>query len=162
MLLGDPYKFSIYFKSIQEWNLDETFCNGLLFFFVDGNYFPKKVNTATLKCEIPPLKEKLMNLTINERLYSMEKGQAFKEIYNITFPENWDVGNDYRYDISPQVFWDNHCFVFAVSDGVNVRILASSLNYVAENSRHELEAINVSESYITIEEVNIIASKLNI
>lgn len=135
MVIGNPYKFSIFTKTIKEWNMDESFCNGILLFCVNGNIFPKKVVTATLKCEIPSLKDRLMNLTIDEELYNMPKDKAFAEIYNITFPENIDVYNDYRFDISPLSFSDCDCFVFAVSNGEKARIMAAKLNYIMSNSK---------------------------
>lgn len=162
MIIGNPYKFSIFTKTIKEWNIDETFCNGILLFCVDGNIFPKEIVTATLKCEIQPLKEKLMNITINEELYNMQKDKAFTEIYNITFPENTDVYNDYRFDISPPSFSDCDCYVFAISNGKKVRIMAAKLNYIIKDSRYELNNINVSETFITTDDLNEIISELDI
>ena len=52
MILGNPYKFSVFISTIKEWNIDNEFCNGVLLFCIDGNIFPKKIVTATLKCEI--------------------------------------------------------------------------------------------------------------
>lgn len=66
MIIGNPYEFSIFTKTIKEWNMNDTFFNGILIFCVDGNIFPKEVVTATLKCEIPSLKDRLMNLTIDD------------------------------------------------------------------------------------------------
>ena len=94
MILGNPYKFSVFISTIKEWNIDNEFCNGVLLFCIDGNIFPKKIVTATLKCEIQLLKEKLRNLITNERLYNMQRDKAFAEIYNITFPEDISIDND--------------------------------------------------------------------
>ena len=85
MILGNPYKFSVFISTIKEWNIDNEFCNGVLLFCIEGNIFPKKIVTATLKYEIQLLKEKLRNLITNERLYNMQRDKAFAEIYNITF-----------------------------------------------------------------------------
>ncbi len=84
----------------------------------------------------------------------MQKDKAFIEIYNITFPYDINIDNDYRFDISPQSFADNDCFVFAVSNGEQVRIMASKLDYIVEDSRHDLKGINVSETFIDISEIN--------
>lgn len=162
MILGNPYKFSIIIDIINEWNIDGAFCNGVLLFCIDGNIFPKEVVTATLKCEVQLLKDNLKNLTIDEELYNMQKDKAFIEIYNITFPSDIDIDNDYRFDISPQSFSDCHCFIFAVSNGKQIRILASKLNYIIEDSRHEFEDINVSETFIDISELNKIISEIDI
>ena len=51
--------------------------------------------------------------------------EAFIKIYNLRFPEDWDVDEDYRFDISPVAFSDNNCLIFAVSNGSMVRVLAT-------------------------------------
>lgn len=161
MIIGDPYKFSIITSGIKEWNIDDAFCNGILLFCVDGNLFPKEIVTATLKCELRILKEKLMNLTVNEELYNMQKDKAFIQIYNLTFPEDYEVDNDYRFDISPLSLADNNCYVFAVSNGECVRILADKLNYIIEESSHDLNDISVSEAFVTISELEKMIEKLD-
>ena len=161
-MLGDLYKFSIIINTIDEWNIDETWCNGILLFCVDGDFYPKEVISATLKSEVPLLKKNLKNLTIDEELYNMQKDKAFVEIYNITFPSDTDIDNDYRFDISPLSFSDNHCFVFAISNGKQVRIMASKLNYIIKDSRHDLKSINVSETFIEISELNKIILDIDI
>ena len=162
MVLGDPYEFSIFIQTIEEWNINDSFCNGILFFGINGDIYPKEIVSATLKYEIPVLEENLLNITIDNELYYMQKEKAYKKIYNITFPEDIDIGNDYRYEISPTIFSDNDYYIFAVSNGERVRILASKLNYIIEESRHELENIDISEVFIDIEYLNKIISKLKI
>lgn len=154
MIIGDPYKFSIIIDAVNEWNVDDAFDNGILIFCIGGQYFPREVITATLKSEVHFLKEKLKNLTINEELYNMQKDMAFIEIYKITFPYEVDIDNDYSFDISPQSFADNDSFVFAVSNGEKVRIMASKLNYIEEDSTYDLKGINVSETFIDISEID--------
>ena len=75
-------------KTIKEWKEDETFCNGVLLLCVDGSIFPKEILTATLNSEINPLKKSLEEITIHNELFNMEKGEAFKQIYDMTFPED--------------------------------------------------------------------------
>lgn len=162
MILGNPYKFSVFISTIKEWNIDNEFCNGVLLFCIDGNIFPKKIVTATLKCEILLLKEKLKNLITNERLYNMRRDKAFAEIYNITFPEDISIDNDYRFDITPESFGDENCYVFAVSNGNEVRIMATKMNYNVEESRHELNNVDINETFIEIEDLNQIVSQLDI
>ena len=162
MILGNPYKFSVFISTIKEWNIDNEFCNGVLLFCIDGDIFPKKIVTATIKCEIQLLKEKLRNLITNERLYNMQRDKAFAEIYNITFPEDISIDNDYRFDITPESFADENCYVFAVSNGKEVRIMATKLNYIVEESRHELSNVDISETFIEIEDLNQIISQLEI
>lgn len=66
MILGNPYNFSVFISTIKEWNVDNEFFNGVLLFSINGNIFPEKIVTATLKCEVRLLKEKLKNLVTNE------------------------------------------------------------------------------------------------
>lgn len=122
MIIGDPYKFAILSGVINEWNMDDTFCNGVLLFCVNGDIYPKEVVTATLRCEIKYLKQKLKKLMTDKRLYAMPSQQAFAEIYGITFPEDIDSDNEDCFDITPASLSDHNCFVFAVCDGVNVRV----------------------------------------
>ena len=131
-MIGNPYKFSIIIDTINEWNIDESFCNGILLFCVNGNLFPNEIFTATLKCEVPILKEKLKNLSVDKKLYDLPKDKAFAEIYNITYPSDWDMGNDYRFDITPSSLSDRDYFIFAISNGKKVRIMASKMNYIIE------------------------------
>ena len=133
MIIGDPYKFAILSGVINEWNIDDTFCNGVLLFCVNGDIYPKEVVTATLRCEMEYLKQKLRNLTTDKRLYTLPPQQAFAEIYGITFPEDMDSDNEDCFDITPASLSDHNCFVFAVCNGVNVRVLASELAYEMEN-----------------------------
>ena len=162
MLLGNPYKFAVITKTIKEWNVDKTFCNGVLLFCVDGNIFPKEVLTATLNSELNPLKEKLENIAINVEIFNMEKEAAFKQIYNVTFPEDINLDNDYQFDITPLSFPEDNCYIFAVSDGTQVRILAAKLKYIKEKSRHMLKNININEVFISAQELKEIAKALKI
>ena len=141
MIIGDPYKFAILSGVINEWNIDDTFCNGVLLFCVNGDIYPKEVVTATLRCEIEYLKQKLRSLAIDKRLYALPPQQAFAEIYSITFPEDTDSDNEDCFDITPASLSDHNCFVFAVCNGVNVRVLASELAYEMENGRHKYQNI---------------------
>lgn len=161
MILGNPYKFAVLIDPVEGWNTDDTFCNGILFLCVNGNIYPKEIETATLRYEVELLKHNLSKLATNQRLYDLPPQQAFMEIYNITFPENVDVDNDYRFDISPTSLADNNYFVFAVCDSTNVRILASKLDYELENSRHRLQDISVNEAIITATELKEIISSLD-
>ena len=160
MIIGDPYKFAILSGVINEWNIDDTFCNGVLLFCVNGDIYPKEVVTATLRCEIEYLKQKLRNITTDKRLYILPPQQAFAEIYGITFPEDMDSDNGDCFDITPASLSDHNCFVFAVCDGVNIRILASELAYERENSRHRLENIIISEIFLTVGELREIIAVL--
>ena len=66
-------------KNIFDLPIDNEFCNGILLFCVDGDFFPKRIVTATLKCEIQPLKEKLMNLVVDESEIDKLRSQVFAQ-----------------------------------------------------------------------------------
>jgi hypothetical protein len=160
-IIGDPYKFSIFVNLIKKWSSEDfTWCNGVLLFCIDGELFPKIVTTATLNCEITPLKEKFKNIPINKKLYRMENEKAFIEMYHTRHPENIDGYIDSQYDISPVEFLDHNNYVFGVSDGKNIRIMASKMKYIKKYSRHNLKNINIIETFISKDELNKIILKL--
>lgn len=148
MIIGDPYSFAILAKKINSWNTDSTFNNGILLFYVNGELYPKEIINTTLSSELYNVNQAFDNIKINTELYYAEKNIAYKKIYDITYPENWDLDNDYSYDITPQSFSDQNYYIFAVSNGKKIRILASKLDYDFEISRHNFININISEIYI--------------
>ncbi|MDR2940850.1 MAG: immunity 42 family protein [Clostridiales bacterium] len=170
MIIGNPYQFSIFVKIIKEWNIDESsFHNGVLIFCVDGELFPQQVLTATLSYEVPSLKEKLMDIAIDTKLFEMEKENAFIDMYNTTFPKwgpDWDnegdINNDYRYFLSPTVLSDFGCQVYAVSNGKQIRVMAAKLEYIIEGSTHALNGLEISETFITYDYLNKIIQELDI
>lgn len=162
MILGDPYKFAIIIKVVEEWNVDETFCNGILLFCVNGNIFPQEVLTATLNSEIKPMKENLKKIAISNEIFNLEKEEAFKKIYNMTFPEDFNVDNDYQFDITPLSFADDNCYIFAVSNDTRIRILAAKLKYAVEISKHLLENADIEETFLSVQEMEKIAEALRI
>lgn len=161
MIVGNPDVFSIMFDVVDEWNYDTTFNNGLLFMSIDGKIFLSELTTATLNLELPQLIENLKNPSENKEIFHMEKNEAFTHIYGLTFPSDWDVSNDYSYDITPNEFGDHDCCVFMVSSEDKIRILAASkLQYIKEESTHDLQDINVAETYISNEELEKMVGKL--
>ena len=164
MILGNPDKFAIIMEVVSDWNIDQSFNNGVLIFSVDGKVFPKKeIVNATLNSELPYLKECMRNVGIDERLFGLPKDEAFSEIYSLRSPEDLNIDSDYRYDISPISFADDDCLIFAVSNGTEIRILASSeLKYIKAESRYSLDNIEISEAYVSVVEFNEILSKLNV
>lgn len=162
MVVGNPDIFSIMFDVVDEWNNDTTFNNGLLFMSIDGKIFLSELTTATLNVELPQLIENLKNPAENKKIFHMEKKEAFTHIYRLTFPGDWDMNNDYSYDITPNEFGDRDCYVFMVSNEDKIRILAASeLQYIKEESTHNLQDINVAETYLSKEELEGMVEKLS-
>lgn len=162
MVLGNPDKFAVLTEIIKEWNIDDTFWNGLLLFWVNGVLYPKETITESLRREVLILKEHLAKLAADKYLYRLPALQAFIEIYNITFPEDDRLDNDYRFIISPDLMSDNGYFIFAVRNGAGIRILASRLNYETCNSRYNLQDITINETFITDSELDIIIKGLEL
>ena len=121
MVIGNPYKFSIMVDVVDEWNMDNTFNNGLLFMGIDGRLFLSKITNTALNAELFQLIKNLKRSKKNEEIFKMEKEQAFVYIYNLTYPTDWNTDNDYTYTITPYEFEDNNSFVFMVSNGERIR-----------------------------------------
>lgn len=62
---------------VDEWNMDNTFNNGLLFMGIDGKLFLLEITTSTLNCELFRLIENLKNPQKNENIFQMEKKLEF-------------------------------------------------------------------------------------
>lgn len=158
MVLGNPYVFSIVLDVVDKWNSKDSysFYNGILAFCIGGEIFPRKMLCATLGSEVPNLVEQFSKIPVNEILFDMKKEEAFLKIYYITYPDDIDIDidNDYSYDITPYCFGDINSYVFAVSNGQQVRILASSLEHGLEDN------IEITEAVISINDMDEVISKL--
>lgn len=164
MILGNPDKFAIIMEVVSDWNINQSFNNGMLIFFVDGKLYPgDEIVNATLNSELPHLKDCMSNVGIDERLFNLSKDEAFSEMYNLYSTEDLNINADYCFDISPLSFLDDNCLIFAVSNGAEIRILAASeLKYIKAESRYNLDNIEIGETYISVAEFNEILSKLSI
>lgn len=158
MVIGDPYTFSVFAQVIDSWNQDDTFRNGILIICIDGILYPQEVFTATLKYDAWYLQNNLKNIPVTTNLFEQPKNQLFIELYN----QDYCGKNDYRFGIAPPVLTDHNCYIFAVSDGKNIRILASKLKYIKETGMHDLKNIQIHEAYVTSENINEIVTKLNL
>lgn len=164
MIIGDPYVFSIMIDVVDKWNEDKSFNNGILYMGIGGVLVFPQISTVTLNVEIPRLLNKLKNLVENKDLFYMQKEEAFAYIYKLTFPCDYEEGvvNDYSYDLTPYEYGDKGYFVFMVKCEEQVRILASKLQYILEESTHNLEEIEVIETYVLIEELEMMYEELNL
>jgi len=143
---------------MDEWS-DDTYSNGIFLLCVNGILFPERIFTATLGIEIECLKRNLLDIPIDEELFNEEKEEAFLTIYNITFPlwsDDDSIENDYQYYISPIEIADYGCIIFAVNNGEQIRIMATNLNklsYDKEKSTYDFSNVDISETFITQEEM---------
>lgn len=153
MIVGNPYKFAIIAQKIEEWNSSDTFCNGVLFFCVAGELFPRGLDTATLSTEQVFWKDKLDTIVANNGLYNLPTYEAFVSMYNLVFPSDSD-DRDYRFDFSPQTLCpaNSNFRIFVVSNGEYVRIMAAMLKYDKAIARDDLTDISISETIIRLDE----------
>lgn len=164
MIIGNPYRLSFFVEVIEEWNRKgdiPSFCNGVFLLCLNGELFPKQVNTSTLNVDISDLKDRLLNIPIDEETFNMRKQEAFIKMHNLTFPEEGGCDYSCRYYISPPALYDYCCYAFAVSNKSQVRIMVAKLNYIIEESTSDLNNIDVIEAIITHDELNEIVFKLN-
>lgn len=167
MLIGNPFQFSILINAVREWSDCDEINNGVMIITVDGFMFPaNEVLNICLDCEVAELIDNLKRIPINKEIFNMKnKESAFVEIYHLVYfnhndPDNDSIEEDWRYRIAPMEFFDKDLIVFAVSDGENVRILASKLKYVKKNSCHRLENITVREAYVPRDDINMMITRL--
>lgn len=161
MIIGNPDCFAVIVDIVECWNADKSFQNGILFFAISGEIFPKEIQSATLSCEFHELIDSLKNIPVNKKIFSMPTNKAYCEICNLVYAEDWDTDNDYRYIISTPSFSDNDYLVFAVSNGEKIRILASKPDYCKEESVYILEGAEITETLIDISELNDMIKKLS-
>jgi len=159
MVIGNPYKFSIFVEKMNEWSND-AYSNGLFLVCINGTLFPDEVFTSTLTIDVSELKENLSCITINKELFELPKKDAFLEMYYKRFPI-WDgidetIQEDYQYEINSTGILDYRSVMFAVSNGEQIRIMATNLNklsYDKEKSTYDFSSVDISETFITQEEM---------
>ena len=160
MIIGEPNVFAFFFEVIAEWNDDNSFNNGLMFVNINEKIIPNKLLEATLNTELSELIQNLEKIKVNKNIFIMNKEDAFRQIYKLTFPNDYNTDNDYSYNVTPFVLWDNHYFIFMVSNGDEIRVLVSELKYLKEESLHELEELEVAETYISVKKMEEIINKM--
>lgn len=134
MLIGIPDRFAFLIEKVPEWC--DGFVNGLLYVYVNGEMFPKKLYTTTLSDVWSLFDYAFTNPPKDERLYALPDDELFAELRRLRFPEYFtdnedadedyrydDIEYDYRYDIDYYEIGDWGYDIFAVSNGENVRVL---------------------------------------
>lgn len=147
MIVGNPFSFSIGWEVIDEWNIDDTFLNGVLYFSISEMIFPQTIISSTLKSELPKLKSSLINIKTDKEIFSLSKQVAFKKMYDITYPEG-DNDNMFYHMVTPQSLIDNDYFLFAVKMDNKTRFLSSHLEYIVEKRAYSFENIDIAEAII--------------
>lgn len=153
MNVGNPYSFSISWEVIDDWNMDETFLNGMLYFSISEKIYPESVINSTLKSELPKLKYSLINIKTDKELFALPKHIAFKRMYDVTYPEDGNV-NTFSHLITPQSFIDNGYFIFAVKAEDKIRILSSHLKYIQDKYNYSFDNMDIAE--VVIDEAQLV------
>ncbi len=143
MLIGDPDKFAFLTEKVPEWS-DNTYANGLLYVFVNGEIFPKELRTTTLSSDLCALCDfAFANPPMDNRLYALPDDELFGELRRLRYPAYFsdidDADEEYRFDIELWELGDCGYHVFAVSGGKNVRVL------IGQWSGEEFALVNSSE-----------------
>lgn len=158
MLFGDPEKFALVIEKIPEWS-DDTFTNGLLYVFVNGEIFPKELRNTTISTNLCFLMDSaFVNLTTDRRLYLLPDKELFAKLRALRYPD-WfgdggDKDEDCRFDIDLYELSDAGYDIFAVSDGKGVRVL---IGYWEDSERFEL----VNSVEMTIDEFARVSGELS-
>lgn len=153
MVIGDPYKFSILFDRVKSWNASLNDNNGFFGLSIYGKMFPDTVINAIIPVSLFELKNSLSNIPVNEEIYNLSSNDAFKALYNLVYPQNYDY-NDYRYELATADLTDNNNLVFAVGGKEKIRIFAAKLEYDVEESYHIFDESALLEVILDKSEVN--------
>ena len=158
MVIGDPYVIAIIYERVKEWNGDDDTTNGILAFSMDGILFPGEALNGVLWLELTTLSAKLEAIPQNDEVYGLEKSLCFAKLYDMIYPEDWDVVDDKpKYNISPYVFLDDDYLIFAVGSGDKVRLLYAKTEYDFSESRSYWKDTDIQEFVVEREEINKIA-----
>lgn len=160
MIIGNPSTFALCVDVVSQWNSDNHFNNGVLCLCLGGVFFPNNLVNATLNTDLYKLIGQLENVKEDADIFAMDRASAFKSIYKLRFPEDYDIDNDYSYDISPYSLSDNSYYVFALKHEGRVRILGAKLRYIIEEGIHDLNEIDIAETYILVTELHEIVEQL--
>ncbi len=163
MLIGDPYNFAIIFDRVAEWNVSLTDNNGYFALCVDGKMFPNEVINAVVPVSVSNVKNALINIPTNEKIYDMDTEKAFMALYELVYPDydnDEDRDNDYRYLLAPPDLTDLNCLVFAVEAKEKIRILAAKIEYDFEEERDIFDNSVITEVTLEKNEIDKIIKRI--
>ena len=161
MIIGDPYKLAICVQKIPEWNdAQDSFGNGVLSFIIDGFCYPSVMLNITLNRELPILISKLSNAPEDEELFRLSARECLQRIYEKTYPEDWDDPGDDAFNMAPSEYRDAGFFVFAVKYNSCIRFLFSQLEYIEEESHHDLSSPKIVDYVVDATYLNSILRRL--
>lgn len=163
MVIGDPNRFAVILDEVPLWNPGNyDFRNGILFYCFDGALFPEEVLNASLSSDLYDLLPRMGSIPTADALFAGNKDDVFKYLCNLRFPQDWDLKEDYRFDLTPLTFSDKNHYVFAVRSNTGVRILANTVPYIQEESTHDLSVLNTLEAVLSWQEYDDLITALKL
>ncbi len=127
MIIGNPDKFAFLIEIIPEWE-DDYFKNGIMFVSVNGEIYPKEVRTTTFNSELPDIlgeHSPFINPVSDSELYNHCQPELTKCLADITFPQNIEYDNDYRFLIPFHEINDSGYSFFIISNDRSIKIIVS-------------------------------------
>ena len=126
MLIGNPDRVAFLIERIPEWE-ESNWKNGLLFFLIKGQLFPKEVRTTTLNCEFPAFlgeeHSPLLHPIVDLELYTLADELLFRQIAQRTYPSDVNTDNDYSFSVELHEINDAGFAVFILSNEKSVKFL---------------------------------------
>ena len=163
MIIGNPYQFAVMLDEVPQWNPSScSFRNGIFFYCFNGVIFPNELLNTTLSTDLRDLLPRMRNVPTNDSLFAGNRSDVFKYLFNLRFPLDWDQEEDCRFDLTPLTFSDKNHYVFAVRGNTGVRILASTVPYISEESTHDLSALDILEAVLSCQEYNDLVTALKL
>ncbi|MBQ9513291.1 MAG: hypothetical protein IJR58_08870 [Lachnospiraceae bacterium] len=162
MVFGDPNRFAVIVKVIDEWNEKRElrsrlkFYNGILIFCVDGFLFPQVEVAVSSLCVDVPWFIRLIECVPNADkydLFELDKVDTFCFLLNNSFSDTKE-NDDVRYFlVSPPTLSDKQNMIFFIKKDNMFRIIASHVEYDLERSDYYLGSNIIRETYISVNEI---------
>ncbi len=128
MLIGNPDKFAFLIERVSEWETN-SFINGLLYIFVNGKMYPHELRTTNLVGDLYELFDKqspLMQLKIDDELFTLNSNVLFDKLCKITYPEEQE--NNYEYLIPFREISDSGYTLFIVCSTEKIKLMLGKEN----------------------------------
>lgn len=144
MIIGDPFKFAISMEKVPTWS-GGSFSNGIFNYIVGGRRFSSSSYNIELGSEVVSLKQlKCLFLSPeNKEIYNMDTIKAFDSLEKITFPESYDIENDYSYLISTSGLVECGYHFYLLNNKINARLI-----YGSANREQEFFELRLGKGYI--------------
>ncbi|WP_369690902.1 Imm42 family immunity protein [Phytopseudomonas flavescens] len=148
--------------------------NGLFYFIVNGNLYPKDIRVATLSTDCFEVIEDgsaLISFPENNDTFTLPADEAFNRLYSLAYPEP-SADDEYPeqmfdYYITPTNISESGGCFFAVANECDLRIVGGTVECLLEDSVKgvhywgKIKDPKIEEVVVSKEEMNRITSDLN-